>query len=1417
MKFIPYKAINCGHLFRHFLYNRENLHPKVMVVAPLYHSLGSAWSIAQIMNTGSPLIFRTQKKYDIGFVAENILDDIIETRPDVIPLFPINFVEFKRLFDENHPKCEIWAKGISSLSRRCFLSAGAPPNYEVMCWFENKFKIPVNNVCGATEAGLFLYKDIDKPQVPGETNYVSRCPWIHFHMEHMSDDPNEGELYIYNPFGIYGYATKAKKGEFYESTLPKIRIDLEHDDLYKTINGLEYYKTNDIWRRSTVSGDYVYVARADDVINFSNGLKMNPLPFESTVTYECNDIKQCCLLLDDTQCEVVCFVEPEWSKIIMEDGKPFDTTINPESLSREDQNKLKKIAQSQVWDSIYQVLSRSAQNINNWAKQLTINNVYVVDYGKRFPTTDKGSLSRRVAKLEYSEVLKKISKLINGEIDSFDEDVKEENEKENEEEKEKEVIENNNTKEIQPKDSTTQKEIPKEQENENKKSQEEINEEIQEAIKLIYESIKEIVPSTPEFEEFNINAPFTIYSIDSIGTRKLTNILARRTGKPFTSSTLFNYGTTYDLAKYITGYTDKDKFGKDLIPKSIASNKKDSDSNKIAIIGMALRLPGAINNAKSFWMALAKGKDCVTTPVKDRKLHLGYVDKPSHLLGENEHNIPRCGCYDTRSNVAKPSEFDAEFFNCLPEEAMALDPRHRWILETSWEALENSGIAPNSLENTITGVFLGINDSHDYHDLMKENGITPPIAAHSTPSGIVGRLSYFYKLFGPSFTIDTACSTGASALHSACRSLQFGDCDLSIVSGVKYLYTSNDFHRTSIARMTSPKGRCATFDKDADGFAPGEGCVTFILKRYEDAIRDHDNILSVILGTSSGQSGIRQSISAPSSDGQVINLKRALHFAGVNPSDISFVETHGTGTPLGDAIEVNALNQVYKGTHTSENPLVIGSVKTNIGHTTEVAGLAGVAKVILSMQHKYIPKNLHFNTLNPEIDIESIPIQIATKTIPWENKNNKPRIAQVSSFGLQGSIVHIILQEYIPEKEQKEQNNEIEKIEKNKDSKEDHILTISAKSPLALLELSNNYLNVLESMEDNEENIENLCYTSNIGRQHFNYRMSAIGKNANELYEDLEQKIETFEQQQQQQQQQQISKNSQGITQNLEVYVENAKDIDISTKIFETVEKLVSTDNIFKQTFENCESEIQNIFENISFKETMDDTVCQLFILSFYYSLQQFNDSLIVKDNSSKVIYGGFGLGELVSIVIGGGLNITSAFTLIKLLSNNKINENEISSWYNNQEIPKFQRSVYISSLDKVFKNGDILSQKDILSIMENIYEIKDTSSFIENYGNKSNTMTLYSMTGHNEEIKKECNSKYPNLSITEFVESSTTEKSLINQFIMNEYNQGKTINWDIYNSRFETEEDHQKPLQKIELPNYPFQRSTYWPISLNN
>jgi len=254
------------------------------------------------------------------------------------------------------------------------------------------------------------------------------------------------------------------------------------------------------------------------------------------------------------------------------------------------------------------------------------------------------------------------------------------------------------------------------------------------------------------------------------------------------------------------------------------------------------------------------------------------------------------------------------------------------------------------------------------------------------------------------------------------------------------------------------------------------------------------------------------------------------------------------------------------------------------------------------MQHKYIPKNLHFNTLNPEIDVHSVPIQIATKNMPWETHDNKPRIAQVSSFGLQGSIVHIILQEYIPE------NGKEEDVKKNKDSEEDHILTISAKTPAALNELCENYINVLEGMDDNEENIEDLCYTSNNGRQHFDYRIVVSGNNASKLCNALEKSIKTIDDSESMTKK--VINNGSGISQNLEIYAENASNIRIPAKVYETVKELLSTKNIFKAAFETCESEIQKNVEDASLKRmieeknTNDNVMTQLFTLSFYYSLQ---------------------------------------------------------------------------------------------------------------------------------------------------------------------------------------------------------------------
>eukprot|EP00833_Pecoramyces_ruminatium_P004641 jgi/Orpsp1_1/1178673/evm.model.c7180000066291.1 len=444
------------------------------------------------------------------------------------------------------------------------------------------------------------------------------------------------------------------------------------------------------------------------------------------------------------------------------------------------------------------------------------------------------------------------------------------------------------------------------------------------------------------------------------------------------------------------------------------------------------------------------------------------------------------------------------------------------------------------------------------------------------------------------------------------------------------------------------------------------------------------------------------------------------------------------------------------------------------------------------------PKKIHLLLVVLRLILDILVKQLI---IPWQTPDNKPRIAQVSSYGLQGSIVHIILQEYVPEKEEEE---------KNKDSKEDRILTISAKTPAALLELCNSYLSVLEGMEDNEENIENLCYTSNVGRQHFNYRISASGKNATELYDDLEKQLEILEENQSELEKK-MSSTGHGITQNLEIIAEVAENISIPSKVFKTIKELISTDNIFKTSFEICESEVQKIFEGVSLKkmieeeknESLDNSMKQVILLSFYYSLQQLIESIMIKDNGSKIVYGGFGFGELISLVVCGGLKLSSAFSLIQNGSEN------ISSWYEKQEIPKLKKTLFIPSLEKELKNGDTISQDDISTIMKNIKEMKNYESLINKYGNKSKNMILFSMNDSQEII-----SRCPNIKIIKFFEKS--EKELLDQFIMNQYNNGQNINWEVFNSRIETNTQKPCAIHKIELPTYPFQRSTYWPIPLN-
>ncbi|ORY36775.1 ketoacyl-synt-domain-containing protein [Neocallimastix californiae] len=1452
MKFVPWQFKQCVDKYKQFLTPQNRLYTDLFVNIPFHQSFGAICALSYCVTGASGLIFKTQQLSDIGFVPEMILDDMAETKAQSVCHFPFQYAEYKKLFDENHPRKKIWADYFrEDHEHKVFKTGGAPLNPVVAKWYKDTFDILIMNGLGSTEGGHVLHDIMEGEILPGEEGYYMRVPWVDFYFKPLNDDdPTIGELYTHSSANVTGYFGRAKPGEFYDSPVPGMRCDVGKEDLFVDIDGVPYFKTNDVLKRSPKSGYYKYVTRIDSIITFATGLKMNPLPFENTINFECTNIKHCCLILDSTQTEVVCFVEPNWEEIIV-DGKPFDTSIDPSTLDRSTIKSLSKIAQEQTWNSIFKVLMDDSKSLTSWAKQLTIHNVYIIDYGKKFPSTDKGSLSRRVARLQYSNVVKYISKVISGEISEIpDEEVveKENDESINVSYSGKDIDKILSMEKEQNKSTVTENEnVTYEEEESNKetKTREEINDEIQDAIKLIYQSIKEIIPSTPEFESFNPESPFTIYGIDSLSTIKLTNVLSRKLNKHYSPAILFNYGNTFELAKFLSGNVDQKNVSE--IRESIPASLNEKQSNgKIAIIGMGLRLPGAINSAKSLWLALAKGKDCVLPPIKTRDLHRNYVNKPSDQLDPTEHNIPRLGLYDTRNSVAKPSQFDAKFFNCLPDEALALDPRHRWILETSWEALENAGIPPNSLENSSTGVFVGINDDHEYSDLLTECGVKSPIAAHGqSPSGIAGRLSYFYRLYGPSFTMDTACSTGASALHTACRSLQCGDCDLSIVSGVKFMYSSKDFYMTCSARMTSPHGRCATFDKDADGFVPGEGCVTFILKRLEDAVRDNDHILSVVLSTSSGQSGLRQSISAPSSEGQAINMRKAMKFAGIKPEDVSYVEAHGTGTPLGDALEVHALNEIYGGSHTEENPLVVGSIKTNIGHTCETAGLAGIAKVIVSMQHKHIPRNLHFNTLNPEIDIKSIPIQIPTKTLPWNSTEpNKPLIAQVSSYGLQGSIVHVFLQEYIPENKEQGEAKEAETEVEN--DKENHVLTISAKTYSALIELCNNYMNVLEKMEEENEDVSDLCFSSNIGRQHFDeFRLSVSGKNASELYSNLEKELEKLENKMEEKEESNTTTtthNAKKIKQMMSVIAED-KNAKIDEALYKLLLELFLSRPEFRKALLDCDSIISEV-SNKTYSLVDDivnggknnkeaaDAFQAINVLSFYYALHKTLDKEL---DISKSIYCGYGLGELITILVNGGISLKKAIQFLKLVNE----QQSIDAWYDEKEerTYKLNKNIYCFSQQQELKSRNVIPKEYYTSLYQYLSSKEEeetlksletmSSSIISQYGKSCKSISIYchdiAMTNQLREsleakaAENDCQQLNEDTIISFFVDSciDECEKRILPRFISNNYTAGNNVAWNEFHKRINSKNYKNYSYHKIDLPNYPFQRSTFWPKAI--
>ncbi len=375
----------------------------------------------------------------------------------------------------------------------------------------------------------------------------------------------------------------------------------------------------------------------------------------------------------------------------------------------------------------------------------------------------------------------------------------------------------------------------------------------------------------------------------------------------------------------------------------------------IAVIGMGCRFPGGANDPQSFWQLLHDGVDAITEVPGDRWDINAYYDSDPEAPGKMS---TRWGGF-----IEGIDQFDPQLFGISPREATSMDPQQRILLETCWEALEDAGQAPNKLAGTRTGVFVGIVNSDFARLQMEDDGIERIDMYFGSGTGhsiASGRISYVLGLNGPSISVDTACSSSLVAVHLAVQSLRSGECDLALVGGTNAILIPETTIALSKYHFMAPDGRCKSFDARADGFVRGEGCGVVVLKRLSDAQADGDDILSVILGSAVNQDGASSGLTAPNGPSQEAVIRDALANAGIRPADVGYVETHGTGTSLGDPIEVQALAAVLGKERNADKPLAIGSVKTNIGHLESAAGIAGFMKLVLSIQHQEIPPHLHF-------------------------------------------------------------------------------------------------------------------------------------------------------------------------------------------------------------------------------------------------------------------------------------------------------------------------------------------------------------------------------------------------------------------------------------------------------------------------
>ncbi len=518
----------------------------------------------------------------------------------------------------------------------------------------------------------------------------------------------------------------------------------------------------------------------------------------------------------------------------------------------------------------------------------------------------------------------------------------------------------------------------------------------------------------------------------------------------------------------------------------ILKENEKAANEPIAVVGMACRFPGGCTTPEKFWNFLKEKGDGVTNIPSERWDIDEFYDPTPGTPGKMY--IRQAGFL--QEDVGK---FDARFFRISPLEASEMDPQQRILLELSWEALERAGQNIEQLKDSNTGVFIGIIGS-DYSRLPRDpEKVNPYRGTGSIPSIASGRIAHVLGFHGPALSVDTTCSSSLVSFQLACENLKKGKCDMALAGGVNMMLSPFPMISLCMMNALSEDGRCKPFDAAGKGYGRAEGGAIVVLKRLSTAQKEGDSILAVIRSTAVNHDGSSSGLTVPNGNAQRELIRGALADAEISGDDVNYLEAHGTGTSLGDPIEIKAVAESLGKDRSPNNPLIIGSVKGNLGHLEGAAGICGLVKVILCLQHKEIPPNINLNTPNPMISLDKIPATVPLEMTPWQPVDGKARIAGVSSFGFSGTNAHVILSEG-PQSEK-------EAVSQEKSFPSLSILTLSAKNDWAFDKLINAYKAHLQACPD--IHIADLCHTANACRSHFAQRVAFIAKDTEEMRDQL--------------------------------------------------------------------------------------------------------------------------------------------------------------------------------------------------------------------------------------------------------------------------------------------------------------------------